>query len=341
MFTSLHLLPQFDGNKPVKYQYRWKDYNGRQIFEKITKMIENGAGEDFLEQDFDKGNLGFLENKGDLKGIDIFEKDINFPKGDNFEGIEFSYGQFYHSKFHNATFVESSFGFASLYNCVFENCLFAFNTFYGCTIEKVKFINCDFVEDNKMTNCVLIETKYKNCFYNGVLFSDCKFDVNTCLNTPKDKPSSSFHAELDKTYLSEIYKSIKEAYFSGGVFTESKKYFFKQKQSITRHNEKVKLSKIGYFLLEFITGYGIKPMRVLYSMLLIFALFSSFFICKLGFAKGILLSAGAFFTFGANADYLKYLNSISKIIYIFEAFAGISMIALFIVVLSNLWFTEK
>jgi uncharacterized protein YjbI with pentapeptide repeats len=201
MFTPLHLLPQFNGNESAKYQNRWRDFNEKKMLDKIIKMIENGAGEDFLEWDFDNKKLGFLENKGDLKGIDIFEKDINFPKGDNFEGIDFSYGQFYHSKFHNATFVESSFGFASLYNCVFENCLFAFNTFYGCKIEKVKFINCDFVENNAMTNCVLIETKYKNCFYNGVLFSDCKFDVNTCLDTPKDKPSSSFHAELDKTYL--------------------------------------------------------------------------------------------------------------------------------------------
>jgi hypothetical protein len=122
---------------------------------------------------------------------------------------------------------------------------------------------------------------------------------------------------------------------------ESKKYFFKQKQSITRHNKKGKLSKIGNILLELITGYGIKPMRVLYSMLLFFAIFSSVFIYKLGFTKGILLSAGAFFTFGANANYLQYLNNFFKILYIFEAFTGISMIALFIVVLSNLWFTEK
>lgn len=341
MFTPLHLLPQFNGNESVKYQNRWRDYNGRQIFEKIIKMIENGAGEDFLEWDFDKGNLGFLENKGDLKGVNIFKKDINFPKGDNFEGIDFSYGKFYHSKFNNATFIESSFGFSSLYNCVFKNCLFAYNSFYGCTIEKVKFINCDFVENNAMSNCVLIETEYKNCFYNNVLFTDCKFDGNTSLDTPKDKPSSSFNAELDKTHLAEIYKSIKEAYFSGGVFMESKQYFFKQKQSITRHNKKGKLNKIGNFLLEFITGYGIKPMRVLFSMLLIFILFSSFFIGKLGFAKGILLSAGAFFTFGANANYLQYLSNFFKILYILEAFTGISMIALFIVVLSNLWFTEK
>jgi len=341
MFTPIHLLPQFNGIESGKYQNRWRDFNEKKLLDKIIKMIEDGAGEDFLEWDFDKGKLGFLENKGDLKGINIFKKDINFPKGDNFEGIDFSYAQFYHSKFHNATFVESSFGFASLYNCVFENCLFAYNTFYGCTIEKVKFINCDFIENNAMTNCVLIETEYNNCFYSNVLFSDCKFDVNTSIDTPKDKPSSSFHAELDKTYLSEIYKSIKEAYFSGGVFMESKQYFFKQKQNITRYNKKGKLSKIGNFLLEFSTGYGIKPMRVLLSMLLIFILFSSVFIYKLGFSKGILLSAGAFFTFGANANYLQYLNNFFKILYIFEAFAGISMIALFIVVLSNLWFTEK
>lgn len=341
MFTPIHSLPQFNENELNKYQNRWKDYNGKQILEKIIKMIENGAGEDFLEWDFEHGKLGFLEDMRDLKGIDIFKEDINFPKGDNFEGIGFSYAQFYHSKFNNATFVKSSFGFARLYNCVFKNCLFAYNIFYGCRIEKVQFINCDFVENNSMTNCNIIETEYKNCFYKNVLFNDCKFDVKTLLDNPKDKPSSTFNVELDKTNLAEIYKGIKEAYVSGGVFMESRKYFFKQKQSITRHNIKGKLNKIKNLLLEFTTGYGIRPMRVLCSMLGFFIFYSSFFICKLGFAKGILLSAGAFFTFGANINYLQYLSNFFKILYIFEAFTGISMIALFIVVLSNLWFTEK
>ncbi|MBA7581803.1 hypothetical protein ES708_23714 [subsurface metagenome] len=94
-------------------------------------------------------------------------------------------------------------------------------------------------------------------------------------------------------------------------------------------------------LFEFITGYGIRPIRVLLSMLLFFILFSSVFIYKLGFAKGILLSAGAFFTFGTNANYLQFLSDWFTVIYIIEAFTGILMIALFVVVFTNLWFTEK
>lgn len=341
MYTPIHLLPQFDRIELEKYQNRWEDSNGKQILEKIIKMIENGAGEDFLEYDFEQGKLGFLEDMWDLKGIDIFGEDIKFPEGNNFKSIDFSYAQFYHSKFRNAIFFNSSFKFARLYNCEFINCLFTSNSFYGCTFEKVRFIDCDFVENNSVINCGFMETEYKNCFYNTVLFFDCKFDINTFLNTPKDKPSSSFNAEFDKTNLAEIYKSIKEAYVSGGVFEKSRQYFFKQKQSITRHNIKGKLSKIVNLLFEFITGYGIRPIRVLLSMLLFFILFSSVFIYKLGFAKGILLSAGAFFTFGANANYLQFLNDWFTVIYIIEAFTGILMIALFVVVFANLWFPEK
>jgi hypothetical protein len=62
---------------------------------------------------------------------------------------------------------------------------------------------------------------------------------------------------------------------------------------------------------------------------------------KIGVSEGLLLSAGAFFTFGANTHYLQTLGSCLKLIYIVESFIGISLMAVFITVLANLWFREK
>lgn len=72
MFTAIHLLPTVDLEKMDLYQQRWDKDKGPAIREKILELIRAGAGEDFLQWDFEHKNLGFLESQWDLKGIDIF-----------------------------------------------------------------------------------------------------------------------------------------------------------------------------------------------------------------------------------------------------------------------------
>jgi len=342
MFTSINLLPPLHRKELKKYQERWNDSDGLRLRDKILKMIRNGAGEDFLQWDFEQGKMGFLENMWDLRGIDIHQEDINFPYGDNFEGIDFSYAKFYHSKFKNAVFISTAFNFTTLHNCEFINCIFLFTGFYGSTSEKTKFINCDFIEGDKITNCDFRQSKFVNCFYLGRLFFDCRFDETTSIDIPIDEPSSTAEGiRLNKTELAEIYSGIKESYVAGDAVKQSRQYFFKQKQCLTRHNVNNLREKIGGYFLELIAGYGIKPSRVLLSMLVTFLFYSSFPMVKLGIADGLMLSAGAFFTFGANSNYLQTLCLPFKVLYIAEAFSGISLIALFITVLAKLWFGEK
>jgi hypothetical protein len=147
--------------------------------------------------------------------------------------------------------------------------------------------------------------------------------------------------KLNKSNLAEIFKGIKEGYIAGDVIKKAREYFFKEKQSITKHNSKKLREKISGYFLELISGYGIKPFRVFLSMLTIFVIFSIVFIARIGFSEGLLLSAGAFFTFGANTNYLQTLGTLFKIVYIAEPFFGISLMALFITVLANYWFREK
>ncbi len=344
MFTQIYLLPQYNIKELNKYRDRWDDSDGHQLQDKILGLIRDGAGEDFLQRDFEQGNLRFLENMWDLKGINIFREQIDFPlTTDNFEGIDFSYCSFHHSTFKNATFLNTFLSFSKLYNCEFMNCTFLFVSFYGATLEKTKFINCDFIEHNSITNCDLREVKLENCFIPTNLFFDCKFDEQTTIDTPLDKSSRKpgSNLKLSKSDLAEIFKGIKEGYTAGGVIKQARMYFFKERKAITRYNTKGLREKIAGFILELLTGYGIKPLRVLLAIFTIFLIFSAVFIAKIGFSEGIILSAGAFFTFGANTNYLQTSSGLLKFIYIAEAFFGISLIALFITVLANYWFREK
>lgn len=76
-------------------------------------------------------------------------------------------------------------------------------------------------------------------------------------------------------------------------------------------------------------------------MLTVFVVCSSFFMLKLGAGEGLILSAGAFFTFGASTNHLRVLCLPFRILYVGEAFIGISLIALFITVLARRWFADR
>jgi uncharacterized protein YjbI with pentapeptide repeats len=343
MFTPLHLLPQYNAQEFNKYYDRWNTRDGRIIRDRILQVIRDGAGEDFLLWKFEQGNLGFLENMHDLKGLVLYQEDINFPTADNFKAIDFSYASFYSTKLRNATFFETSFSFLRLSNCEFINCVFSFTTFYGATLERTRFINCDFIDHDSFNNCNLRNVKFENCFIPTNFFFDCKFDEQTAVNDPLDEPliMGGSRPRLKKAELAEIFKGIKEAYMAGNVINQARRYFFKERQCITRYNAKSLREKMGGFFLELVAGYGIKPFRVLLTMLTIFTVFSLLFIVSFGFSDGLLLSAGGFFTFGANTHYLLTACDLWKVLYIAESFFGISLMALFITVLANLWFKEK
>ena len=342
MFTPIYLLPQYNTKDRSKYEDRWTDSENQHIRDEVLRMIRVGAGEDFLAGIYEV-NPRFFEDMWDLKGINILGEELTFPPADNFEAIAFSYAILSGSKFENATFVNTVFHFTRVFSCEFINCIFAFGEFYGVILEKTRFVNCDFIEHDLIINCDFKEVEFKNCFIPNRIFFNCKFDEQTIINEAIDKPQrmSGDSFKLSKSDLAEIYKGIKEGYMAGDVIKQSRLYFFKERQSITRHNSKRLRERIGGYFLELIAGYGIKPFRVLLTMLIIFFIFSVVFIAKIGVSEGLLLSAGGFFTFGANTNYLQTLGTFFKIIYIAESFFGIALMALFITVLANYWFREK
>lgn len=340
MFMPIYLLPQYDIGTRKIYEERWDTIEGELLSEKVRGMIKDGAGEDFLQSEFEQGHLGFLENMWDLKGFRISDENIRFPKNDNFEAIDFSYASFSRCIFDGACFPGTKFNFSLAQNCEFVNCIFAYAAFYGATIENIVFRHCDFIEHDRFVNCDFKNVRFENCFIPENILFDSRFD-ELCQVDRLRKNSVWESLVLQNKHIAGIYKGIKDTYKSGNVIKQSRQYFFEERKALTRHNAKDWKEKIGGFFLEFLTGYGVRPFRVLRNMILGLIFFSAFFIAKFGAPQGLLISAGAFFTFGANVNYLQSTDTFWMILYIAESFSGIALMALFITVLANVWFAEK
>ena len=202
-----------------------KNTKGRGLRERVLVPIRGGAGEDFLQGDFEAGQLAPLEDMHDQKGFKIFDERFDFPGGDTFEAIDFSHADFYHSTFNNAVF-NCYVGFARIYNCEFRRCIFSFNHAYGTTFEKCRFIECDFVEGDTFTNCRFRDSTFDDCFIPVRMF----FDRSPRSVHPRrpvgpgavsDEPDCS--GPEDRT---DIYNGIKEAYRAGGVPEKVRDRFF-------------------------------------------------------------------------------------------------------------------
>ena len=340
MFTPLYLLPQRNTKDRAKYEERWQTGVGEQLSQKVLHWIREGAGTEFYFSDTEQ-SAALLESPWDLKGFFLQSEDIEFADTENFKGTNFSYASFYNSKLKGACFYNTNIEFADIHNCEFINCVFAFTSFYGTTFEKTRFINCDFVEYDRITNCDVRDTSFQDCFVPKALFFDCRFDESTKVDTLRSKPNSWFRDALDNKDRAEIYKGIKEGYRAGQVLRQARDYFFEERRSLTKYNSTGRVDKLFGKLLEITAGYGIGPVRVLLTMMTAFLMVSLPFVALFGLSDGLLLSAGAFFTFGANTDKLQTLGLFLRTWYIFGSFLGVSLTALFVTVLANLWFSEK
>jgi hypothetical protein len=343
-FQRIDLLPSYSHSERNAARERWGTDDGIQLSEKVHQMIRDGGGEDFLEGEFEAGRLGFIEDRWDLRGLSLFQEHIEFPEDDNFENIDFTYGDFYHCIFIGACFPQTHFGFTNFYNVEFSNCLFAFAHFYGARLEKCKFINCDFVEHNGFTNCSFSETAFQDCFFDSNKFFDCKFDGAVVFKNSSSRYRLLLKARRFNTSIgsiSAIYQGIKDAYAAGEVWRQVRRYRFLQYKANTRHDIRG-TEKLSAYTWEYIAGYGLRPLRVLISLGSLYLAAYLWFSYLLGeWDKSAILVAGALFTFGANTELLNGMSIINHIFYIFLSFLGISLSALFVTVMANVLLQDR
>jgi uncharacterized protein YjbI with pentapeptide repeats len=354
MYIQISQLNGYDVDIATRSKERWEDQKNEKSKNLILDLIRKGGGEDFLQWQYQEGTLkNFLDNEQDLKGITLFSENIDFPKEDNFENIDFSYGSFYHSTFKNACF-NATFSFTKIYNCKFINCLFHFAYWYGCAIENTTFENCDFVERHKFTNCDFINCKFINYSISELLFTDCRFDSNTIIANPKfymvtseNRRSSGFN----KKQLTDFYRSLHEGYHISHIPDLSRKYKYISQKSRTDYCSPNKLVYIrNKIFIEYLTGYGLKPIRPLFAAIVIVVYFSflqgvfNVTLKSTGLweqlweilANGFWFSITAFNKIGNISEWPFPSNAL----FIIEACLGTIFFSLFITTLSNSWFTE-
>jgi hypothetical protein len=226
----------------------------------------------------------------------------------------------------------------------FRNCLFAFAHFYGATLEKCRFIDCDFPDENGFSNCELLETRFENCFFNKGKFFDCKFDEQVAFEVSRQpqiagllsQTSSGFQCLFEKNNISGIYRGIKEGFVAGQIYGKARQYSFLQHQAYTRFNRVGMAEKATAYCWELLSGYGLKPARVLTCLISLFAIVFVWFAYELGSVQdSLIFTSGAFLTFGAKSELLRNLSLFDHIVYIVSAFAGVALVALFITVMAN------
>jgi hypothetical protein len=352
MYTAIYLLPQYDNGDANRYRQRWNDQskNGPSLHNKILDLMSKELGKHFLQWHFEQHQLGFMESEFDLRGFSLSGVSLKFPspKAD-FTFLDFKYAVFYHTTFSNAAFCQCSVDFGRFYNCEFRDCLFAFQGFYGATFEKCRFINCEFREYNSFTNCDMKETVFQNCFIPENVFVSCRFDDTTQIDSLAQMAFSTYTGmgkdrsliAFDPQHEAAIWGGLRDAYEAGGVADKAQKHQFLRMRSTTRYNTVGVGKKALRYLLEYITGYGLKPQRVVGGMLVTLLASCVYFSLQVGVSDGLVMATGAFFTFGAKADLLDKLPLISRIVYIATSFLGVALVASLITVLANVWFRER
>lgn len=275
-YIPISQLKQFDLEEKELVTSRWETNEGEAYKEYITELIRNGGGEDLLEWDFQNGKYGtFLKSENDLRGFTFWKEDIQFPRADNINALDFSYSEFWHSTFRNACWNATHF-FTRFYNCKFIDCQFHYSSFLGCQFENCEFVRCDFIQGCRFTNCDFENSSFNQLFTSNQTFMDCRFSSSVAISSPREKPNDEFwKVSFEKTLLKDFYISLRDAYQTGGAHDEEWNYYYLAKQADTRYNSRNLSDKISkLFFQEYLMGYGEKPFRSLLVSLGVVLLFS-------------------------------------------------------------------
>jgi len=298
--------------------------------------MRSGAYEHFLQRQFDDGLLPILDDNTDLRGISIYNENITFPESDNFKGTDFSYSSWSHSRLDNGVFM-CSFHWSKFAHCEFHNCIFICPGFAFAYILNCKFIGCDFITGVRFLNCDIESSVFLDCHFTEPAFIDCRFDAGTEFGDIRLSGAIGTSHKTDLKDLTRIYAGIRSAYAAGQVFRNTRKYLFLERHSATRHNIHSRREKASELFWELLAGYGVRPIRVFRAMLIVFLGSGLLYAWTLGLGHGMRLAAGSYFTFGAGADILPSLPIFLQILYVVTAFLGVSLTALLVTVLANMY----
>ena len=160
------------------------------------------------------------------------------------------------------------------------------------------------------------------------------------MNAPRALPVSDFKTSLDNAILADFYLGISEAFAAGGVQPIADTYLFNA-LGATRQFNSTKRAKPLLYVKETTTGYGLRPARVVATMIAVLVVGTIWFARRLVWRDALLLASGAMLTFGASTDRLQALPWIDVVAYVALAFSGVTLTALFVTAAARRIFTER
>lgn len=252
MFTPIHLLRGADEREILGYRDRWlRDKAARSQQRLVLELITKGEGEDFLAPHVHHGELPILEDDGDLRGLRILDKKIDFPAIDNFIGLDLSYGMVAGCEFNGAIFTDCALHFSSFHDCVLRRCTFVSNNIYASTFRDVQFIDCVF-PDQHFWNCEFFGSRFLSCSIADDLMVDCRADSTCEIKLPamRQAGGQETHRALPDNKRASFFKGISDAYAVGGAEELSRRYYYKHMQEIRRHNTTRWIDKVLLSLSE-------------------------------------------------------------------------------------------
>jgi hypothetical protein len=342
MYTPLNLLADYIeiNQRRHKFQDRWKTNQGKHVLADVEQAMAEGGGQSLLDV-IANGPSGFFEDSTDLRGMRIVEQNFNEQPGEFFRDLTLNYARWRDVEFNHLSWRTVTANFIDAMRVKFHSVSFVRLNSYGADFEDCTFVDCNFLERNTFSNCTFKNVVFVNCFFATDAFVDCKFDELTRISGRAKRSHAHGTAKTARVtynleYDAPFYRGLRDAYEAGRISNLARAYLFREKQALTRHNTPKRSERLARYFLEYATGYGIKPLRVLASVLVLLALFTSLFATAFG-ERGFLLSVGGFFTFGANTGYLENAAAIYQFLYSVEAFLGVTTMSTFIVVMTNYW----
>jgi hypothetical protein len=343
MYTPINLLANYVNisKRRQRFQDRWKTPRGQQIFAEVENAIKHGGGDRL--NDLVAGEApGFFEDASDLRGLRLVKKTITAVDDQQlFTNLTINYARWRDVDFVHGTWRTVTGNLVDALRVNFNSVTFVRFNAYGADFKDCTFVDCNFLERNTFSNCTFTNVEFKNCFFETDVFVDCKFDELTKVEHrarrchPLGREGAPA-AVFDRQYEAPFHRSLREAYEAGRISHLARINLFKEKRSLTRYNTPNRSQRFARYFLEYTTGYGIKPIRVLVTALVLLLIFTTIFVAVFG-EGGFLLSVGAFFTNGANTTYLEKAAFVYQFLYGFEAFLGIVTMSTFIVVMTNYW----
>jgi hypothetical protein len=310
-----------------------------------TAYLASGVQEAIWEKHFGPKALPFKDN---LQGLHLSLEEVcrwgqvPFEAGTQrwlvrnkvFDGGTLQYADIQEGVYEDCAFLVTTLDWVTFERCTFRRCLFK-----SCLIEHSRFVDvtfeqCLFEGSMSFHNCQfegsgqasqMLQAGFHGCSGVDVLL-DCS--LNRWITFTGNTPRQAFR----------FYEQLQNAYTVGDALSQARYFAFELEAIYTRRQQ----GKYRYLRLadEWVTGYRLRPLRMLISILVCLTLFACIYAFTMPELRGspdkaMMLSAGAFYTFGMVEGTQVTLHHGLAVIFVFEAFLGVLMNGLLLMTLQT------